>query len=149
MKKKLLSVILTVAMVAALTACGGKETEATAPAAEARTETQAPEEEAQAPVEEAEDTTEDTTEDTADGMVSDENFKILQDNYALVVECYDAVLELYSSDEIAANADIEDAMLLAAEVIDQMGEITQDTLTEEDAQTLNSAEKRMLWLHKR
>ena len=93
----------------------------------------------------AEDTAvEETAEDTADtedagDMVSDETFEILQDNYATMVEAYNAVAELYSSDEIAADADIEDTMNKAADVINQMGEITQDSMTEADAEDLNSA----------
>ena len=60
---------------------------------------------------------EDTAEDSAaDGMCSDETFSALQDNYASMV-----------------------VMNQAADVINEMGEISQDTITEEDAETLNSA----------
>ena len=127
MKKKFLAMIMAGVMAAALlTACGGgsEETAAVDTAVE----------------ETAEDTAEDTadTEDAGD-MVSDETFEILQDNYATMVEAYNAVAELYSSDEIAADADIEDTMNKAADVINQMGEITQDSMTEADAEDLNSA----------
>ena len=71
--------------------------------------------------------------------VSDETFETLQNNYAVMVECHDAVAELYNSEEIAANPDIEDAMSQAYEIIEQMGEITQDTLSENDAIELNDA----------
>ncbi len=143
MKKKLLSVILAAVMATTLfTACGGKTEETQAPAADAKEETAAPAEEPAAPAEDTakEDAAAAEDEGEATGeMVSDENFSILQDNYNLVVDCYNQVAELYSSDEIAANADIEEAMAAAADVIEEMGEITQDTLTEEDAEVLNSA----------
>lgn len=119
MKKKLLAVLLTGAMVMSmLTACGGGSEETAADTA-----------------------TEDVAEEEAtDGeMCSDETFSALQDNYASMVEAYNAVKDLYESDEIEGDAAIEDVMNEAADVINQMGEITQDTITEEDADTLNSA----------
>ncbi len=123
MKKKFLAMIMAGVMAAALlTACGGGSEETAA--------------EDTAVEETAEDTAD--TEDAGD-MVSDETFEILQDNYATMVEAYNAVAELYSSDEIAADADIEDTMNKAADVINQMGEITQDSMTEADAEDLNSA----------
>lgn len=123
MKKKFLAMIMVGVMAAALlTACGGGSEETAA--------------EDTAVEETAEDTAD--TEDAGD-MVSDETFEILQDNYATMVEAYNAVAELYSSDEIAADADIEDTMNKAADVINQMGEITQDSMTEADAEDLNSA----------
>lgn len=134
MKKKILSTILAVTTaVSLLTACGADNSRETTSSAEttAPVETSAPAKE-EAPVEEA--------EPEADAqMVSDETFAELQENFQLMSDCYDAVLDLYSSDEIAANADIEEAMIMAAEVIDEMGEITQDSITEEDAETLNQA----------
>ena len=123
MKKKLLAVLLTGAMVmSTLTACGGgSEETSTDTAAEEVVE-------------------EDTAEDSAaDGMCSDETFSALQDNYASMVEAYNAVKDLYESDEIEADDSIEDVMNQAADVINEMGEISQDTITEEDAETLNSA----------
>ena len=124
MKKKLLAVLLTGAMVMSmLTACGGGSEETS-------TDTAAEE------VVEEEDTAEDSA---ADGMCSDETFSALQDNYASMVEAYNAVKDLYESDEIEADDSIEDVMNQAADVINEMGEISQDTITEEDAETLNSA----------
>lgn len=123
MKKKLLAVLLTGAMVMSmLTACGGgSEETSTDTATEEVVE-------------------EDTAEDSAaDGMCSDETFSALQDNYASMVEAYNAVKDLYESDEIEADASIEEVMNQAADVINEMGEISQDTITEEDAETLNSA----------
>lgn len=136
MKKKIVSVILAVAMTATLlTACGGDK-EASAPASTPQPATQA-----QAPVETQTTVENDTTEaDAADGeMVSDEIFETLQDNYSILVEYHDAVAELYNSDEIAANPEIEEAMSQAYDIIEQMGEITQETLTEEKAIVLNDA----------
>ncbi|MDO5575178.1 MAG: hypothetical protein Q4G60_14500 [bacterium] len=119
MKKKILAVVLTAAMSAmVLTACGGDKA-------------------AEAPVEEA--AVEETADAGSDEMVSDETFATLQDNYATMTEAYNSVADLYSSDEVAADADIEATMNQAADVINQMGEITQDTLTEADAEQLNSA----------
>ena len=124
MKKKLLAVVLAGVMsMSMLTACGGTETTAEVEKAAVEEETEA----------------EETTEDASGDMCSDETFSILQDNYATMVDCYNAVKELYESDEIAADADIEDTMNKAADVINQMGEITQDTITEADAEDLNSA----------
>lgn len=131
-----------------LTACGGdKKAETAAPAENTKTEETAPVEET---VEETADPAEETVEETTDsaegtdGMVSDENFEILQDNYAILVECYNAVADAYNSDEIAADAELEEAMNMAADVIEQMGEITQDNLTEEDAEALNGAMEEIL-----
>ena len=111
-----------------LTACGGGSEETS-------TDTAAEE------VVEEEDTAEDSA---ADGMCSDETFSALQDNYASMVEAYNAVKDLYESDEIEADDSIEDVMNQAADVINEMGEISQDTITEEDAETLNSAMLDML-----
>lgn len=118
MKKKLLAVLLTGAMVMSmLTACGGDSEETSTDAV-----------------------TKNVTADSTDGeMCSDETFSTLQDNYASMVEAYNSVKDLYESDEIEADASIEDIMNEAADVINEMGEISQDTITEEDAETLNSA----------
>ena len=127
MKKKLLAVLLTGAMVMSmLTACGGGSEETTTDVAAEDVAT--------------EDVAEDSADASADGeMCSDETFSALQDNYASMVEAYNAVKDLYESDEIEADASIEDIMNQAADVINQMGEISQDTITETDADTLNSA----------
>lgn len=117
MKKKLLAVLLTGVMaMSMLTACGGSD-ESTADVA-----------------------TEAVSAAATDGeMCSDETFSILQDNYATMTEAYNAVKELYENDAVAADEAIEDVMNQAADVINQMGEISQDSITEEDAVTLNSA----------
>lgn len=138
MKKKIVSVVLAVAMTTTLlTACGGDKG-ASAPASTPQTAAPAP-----APAETqaaaANDAAETDTTATDGEMVSDETFETLQENYGILVECHDAVAELYNSDEIAANPDIEEAMSQAYDIIEQMGEITQDTLTEDDAIALNDA----------
>lgn len=136
MKKKTVAVMLAVVMTASLlTACGGSEAPAatSAPAAEV---TEAPEEETEEPEEETTDT--DTDEAEAD-MVSDENFEILQENYALITDYAAQVREIYTSDEIAANPDIEEVILQTEDLIAQIGELEQTELTEEDAQTLNDS----------
>lgn len=82
---------------------------------------------------------EDGTEAAADGACSDETFTALQDNYAALTDAYNAVVEAYNSDEVEADADIESTLTAAEEVITQMGEITQDTVTEDDAASLNDS----------
>lgn len=137
MKKKFLSVTMAAVMTAVvLTACGAdKGSGAAEPVIQTTsTEEAAPATEEEAPVEETA-----PAEETGTDMVSDETFAQLQENFGLMSDCYDQVLELYSSDDIQADADIEAAMLQAAELIDQMGEITQESITEEDAKTLNDA----------
>lgn len=132
MKKKLVSVVLAAMMAATLlTGCGGdSSTAATAPTSTA--ETAPAQDTASAPE------TEETTEGGTD-MVSDETFAALQESYDAMVDAYNAVVDLYNSDEIAADADIESLLDEAAGVIEQMGEVTQDTITEEDAETLAGA----------
>ena len=119
MKKKILAVVLAGVMaMSMLTACGGSaETAETTETADVE-----------------------TTEDAAsDEACSDETFATLQDNYAIMVDAYNQVKDLYESDEIAGDAEIEDLMNQAADVINEMGEISQDTITEADAETLNGA----------
>lgn len=78
-------------------------------------------------------------EDESSDMCPDETFETLQDNYATMVDCYNEVKDLYESDEIAADEDIENLMNEAADVINEMGEISQDSITEKDAEDLNGA----------
>ena len=116
MKKKILAVVLAGVMaMSMLTACGGSaETAETTETADVE-----------------------TTEDAAsDEACSDETFATLQDNYAVMVDAYNQVKDLYESDEIAGDAEIEDLMNQAADVINEMGEISQDAITEADAETL-------------
>lgn len=141
MKKKILSIILAAAAAAVLmTACGGKK-EANVPASTTKAETSASvtKEEKSSQAEDKGKTETSSSEADGEEMVSDEVFQILQDNFALMVKSHDAVRELYSMDEIAANADVEEVINEAADIINQMGEITQDSITEEDAIALNDA----------
>lgn len=124
MKKKFAAIIMAASFMAVtlLTACGG-DTEADAPAPSSAT-------------------TESSAQSDASGsadtdMVSAETFTVIQQNYALLVQYHDAIAEAYNSDEIAANPEIEEVMNQAADLIGQMGEVRQDTLSEEDAVTLN------------
>ena len=120
MKKRLLAVLLTGVMaMSMLTACGGSDETTTGAATE--------------------DVSVASTVSTDGEMCSDETFSILQDNYATMTDAYNAVKDLYENDGIAADEAIEDVMNQAADIINQMGEISQDSITEEDAVTLNSA----------
>lgn len=138
MKRKVVAVMLALIMTTSLlTACGGdKEMPAVAPASPAETPTEEPEPEA--PAEDASDT---DTDEAEVEMVSDENFKILQDNYALISNYADEVRELYTSDEIAANPDIEEVILETEDIIAELGELEQADITAEDAEDLNEAMK--------
>ncbi len=138
MKKKMVTVMLAALLAAsAVTGCGKKDSKAAA----AKTETTA----AAKPETKAETTAPETKEETkeeaaAEGeMVSDEVFAVLQDDFSLLVEAHDAVAELYNSEEIAANPEIESVMNQAYDVITQMGEITQEEITQEDAEELIGA----------
>lgn len=128
--------MLTAAMAASmLTACGGSKD---APAASApAAESPAPVEDTETEVQE--DTTDTGSDETETDMVSDENYEILQENYALISDYAAEVREIYSSDEIAANPDIEEVILQTEDIIAQMGELEQADITAEDAQELNDA----------
>ena len=52
-------------------------------------------------------------------------------------QLYDLVAEAYNSDAVAANPAIEDAMNQAYDIIVWMGNITQDMLTEADAEVMD------------
>ena len=43
------------------------------------------------------------------------------------------------SDEIEQDDDIESALLQTADVMEEMGDISQDTITEADAESLNDS----------
>ena len=79
-----------------------------------------------------------TTEDAAsDEACSDETFAALQDNYATLTDVYNTVYDAYMSDEIEQNDEIENALAQTADIMNEMGEISQDAITELDAETLN------------
>lgn len=125
--KKLLALIVCGAMVLSMTACGGsKET----PAAQNDVSVQA----------EA-DTVEDAeAEETgAKEMCSDETFASLQEVFGLLTDLHNQTVDLYSEDQIAADADLEDALNQSADAINQMGELTQENISEDDALVLLNA----------
>lgn len=76
-------------------------------------------------------------ESTADEACSDETFAALQDNYATLTDVYNTVYDAYMSDEIEQNDEIENALAQTADIMNEMGEISQDAITELDAETLN------------
>ena len=117
MRKKILAVVLAGVMaMSMLTACGGSaETAETTETADVE-----------------------TTEDAAsDEACSDETFATLQDNYATLTDVYNTVYDAYMSDEIEQNDEIENALAQTADIMNEMGEISQDAITELDAETLN------------
>ena len=125
--KKLLALIVCGTMVLSMTACGGsKET----PAAQNDVSVQA----------EA-DTVEDAeAEETgAKAMCSDETFASLQEVFGLLTDLHNQTVDLYSEDQIAADADLEDALNQSADAINQMGELTQENISEDDALVLLNA----------
>lgn len=124
MKKRVWAILLSTVMAATfITACGGDDSEGS--------------QTAEATVTETAEATEEADDSTGD-MVSDETFAVLQDNFATLSANYDAVLDFYYSDEIAADETIEDLLTQSAEVINQMGELTQEEITEADAEALNN-----------
>lgn len=125
--KKLLALIVCGTMVLSMSACGGsKET----PAAQNDVSVQA----------EA-DTVEDAeAEETgAKEMCSDETFASLQEVFGLLTDLHNQTVDLYSEDQIAADADLEDALNQSADAINQMGELTQENISEDDALVLLNA----------
>ena len=117
--KKILALVMALVMCFSLVACGGEEEPAAAPEAE---ETAAP-----AELEGAED------------PVSDESFTALQEAYAQVVELYNAVIDVYSSDDVEADEDINALLTEAKSLIEQMGEVEREGMTEGDALDLVNA----------
>ena len=134
--KKLLALIVCGTMVLSMTACGGsKET----PAAQNDVSVQA----------EA-DTVEDAeAEETgAKEMCSDETFASLQEVFGLLTDLHNQTVDLYSEDQIAADADLEDALNQSADAINQMGELTQENISEDDALVLLNAMETLTSLDK-
>lgn len=79
-----------------------------------------------------------TDEAAGSEAVSDETFAALQEKYELLANVYNTVAEAYNSGT-EENADIKNAMDQAYDVIGQMGEVTQDSITEAKAEELISA----------
>ena len=80
----------------------------------------------------------------SDEAVSDETWATLQENYSAMTDADNAVVELYNSDDVAADADVEDALKEAEAIITEMGDIDQTQVTEADAETLNGAMENIL-----
>lgn len=130
MRKNLLAVLLSAVMVAAmLTGCSD------ATEAPAETATEATEEVKEEATEEV--ATEEVTEEAAG--CSDEVFAALQEDYAMLVECRDQAAEIYNDEAIAENPDITALFNETDEIVAEMGEITQDQITDEDALELENA----------
>ena len=67
-------------------------------------------------------------------------FADLQSNYALLQDAYQQVEDLYMNDGIAQSDDIEALLAEAKDVIDQMGEITEDQLpSQADMKSINDS----------
>lgn len=142
MKKKIVSMVLAVMMAASLTtACGGDNKKAADTSSTAKTQTATPaastDTKTETPAPAAKD---DTAAASTDGeTVSDEVFAQMQDCYDLMVQYYNAAVDLYSDDAVAASEEVNDVMSQAKEIIEEMGEITQDSLTPDDAVELIDA----------
>lgn len=125
MKKKLVALLISTAMVATMMmGCGAAEAPATteAPAAEAPASTE------EAPAAEAD----------AEGC-SDEVFAALQEDYVILVQYRDAANEIYLDDSVEQSDDIEALLTEADEIIAQMGEISQDQISDADALELENS----------
>lgn len=126
MRKNLLAVLLSAVMVAAMLTGCGDATEAPAETATEATE------------EVKEEATEEVATEEAAGC-SDEVFAALQEDYAMLVECRDQAAEIYNDEAIAENPDITALFNETDEIVAEMGEITQDQITDEDAIELENA----------
>ncbi len=129
MKKKLLALVLSLTMTGLMLAgCGDDKEEAQAEApAETTTQEEA------APAEEAPAETE-TTQST--GFT----FADLQNNYASMVEAYNAVEAAYMDESIAQDDTVESLLQQTKEVMDQMGELTEDDFqSEQDLLDMNQS----------
>ena len=54
------------------------------------------------------------------------------------------MVDAYSSDEVEANAEVEDTLNEALAILEEMGTIEQETLTAADAEELNNAMQTVL-----
>ncbi len=69
--------------------------------------------------------------------VSDETFGILQENWATLTDIYNQVATAYNNGEIEKNEDFEKLMNQAADILEQIQNISRDDLTEENAVEVN------------
>ena len=56
-----------------------------------------------------------------------------------MIKVYNAVVKAYGSEEIEANADVENVLNEAVAILEEMGAIEREALTEDDMQELNDA----------
>ncbi len=120
MKKKLLTLLLSMTMAGVMFAGCGKDkeeapAEAAAPAAAVEEESSAVEQTATQDVEQSTGFT----------------FADLQDNYAAMVEAYNAVEAAYMDDSIAQDDTVESLLQQTKDVMDQMGELTENDFSSE------------------
>ena len=135
MKKNLVVLLTAMAVAASMFAgCGSSEAPAADVAEEAVETEEAETEEVETEEVEAED-----TEAVEGEMISDEDFATLQENYSAMCDAYNAVSEYYMSDDVEADEDVEAVLNEAADIINEMGEISQEELTEEDGMALNDS----------
>lgn len=122
--KKLLALILCGALTLSMTACGGSKTEE-APAAQE--EAAVVEEPAEAEAEVSEE------------MCSDETFAALQEIFGYLTYLHNQTVDIYTDDQIAADPELEEALNESADAINQLGELTQEEISEDDALALVDA----------
>lgn len=129
--KKLLALILCGTLMFSMTACGGSadETPVSQEASSTASSTAASSSAAEASSEAG----------TASEMCSDETFAALQDVFALLTDLHNQTVDLYTDSQIAADPDLEDALNQSADAINQMGELTQENISNEDALALLDA----------
>lgn len=75
----------------------------------------------------------------AGDIVSDEDFATLQGNYNILTELYNAVATRYNSGDIQKDAELETALNQAHDIIEQLGNVKQEDLTQDKAVELNNA----------
>lgn len=71
--------------------------------------------------------------------VSDETFGILQENWSKLTDFYNEVATSYNNGEIEQNEDFEKLMNQAADILEEIQNISRDDLTEEKAVEVNEA----------
>ena len=133
-KKVIAALAIMSAVTVAFVGCGGEDSSSSKESSSKESSS----------VADSADESDSSADDAADADVSgdscsDETFSALQDNYAALVEAYNAVADLYNSDEVEGDADVESALNQTADIMNEMGEITRDTITEADAESLNDS----------
>ena len=132
-KKAIAALAIMSAVTVAFVGCGGDDSSSSKESSSKESSSVADSDESDSSADDAADA------DVSGDSCSDETFSALQDNYAALVEAYNAVADLYNSDEVEGDADVESALNQTADIMNEMGEITQDTITEADAESLNDS----------